>query len=422
MAGDKKEAGQAASNDQVDPEKLKELERDLALELDQQINLSEPVDSVIGGSVDLNPKLNTEVPAPKKASTQAPGEEASAPTAAVAPGESANKGQATPGEAKTYESIPKERAPEPPAEAPQKSAADAQEISLEDLDSLLATEAPDLKAEIESLKAAGEDPNAKGADLSETDVDESAAEGHAEGSEDLPRRLSFRELAVLKVKGAINWSLDFLYQAPIKGFRYLVKFMKEDLKNTAAGVFQIFKYRIGRAIRFVADLKLPQKLALVGMILVLIGIGALLRMPNLQIQLGFKFHPGFAHAHYDEVYTVAEGELVPLSEAGEYPQFVVLLDKVVVNLQPSENSTRNPMVAMRLYFESNTRQGAIEIKDREKEARDLTQRVLETFTYDQIVSARGKLEFKEQLRRELTAIMNTGIVKNVYIDEILIKP
>jgi flagellar basal body-associated protein FliL len=152
-------------------------------------------------------------------------------------------------------------------------------------------------------------------------------------------------------------------------------------------------------------------------------LGYVLLGPKLKIDLGFKLHPGFAQANYDEKFDYdVHKEFVPLSEEGEYPQFVFLLDKVIVNIQPSESSSSNPMVAMRLYFESNSRQGAIEIKDREKEVRDTTQRVLETYAYDRIITARGKIEFKEQLRREITSIMNTGIIKNIYIDDILIKP
>lgn len=400
-----------ADENQTDAEKaeaakIKELESSLAKELDHQINLSTATDSRIEGQVDVNPSIATGAP----------------PAAAVDP--------------KTYESIPKERAPETPpvasspsaasstsTSAPEKPPAEVQEISLEDLDALLSQEAPDLKAEIESLQKAGEDPNINAADFSSTDVDGGGAEAHHDLSEGVPKKVPFRARMIAGLKNLGNRFLDFLYQAPIKGFKYLVKFIKEDARNFIAGLFQVLRHRMGLISGFFSGLNRMQWLALVTMILTAGALGYVLLGPHLKIHLGFKFHPGFAHAEVDEEYQFDPAKkFVPISEEGEYPQFVVLLDKVIVNIQPSENSSSNPMIAMRLYFESNSRQGTVEIKDREKEVRDLAQRVLESYTYDQIVTGKGKLEFKEQLRRETTAIMNTGIVKNIYIDDILIKP
>lgn len=388
--------------------KIKELEESLARELDQQINLSRPTDSRIEGNVDVNLQAKPDVAVkPQPVAMEMPPD-----VDPVMP----------PEEVKTYESIPKAREPDPVAE-PEKPKVEPGEVSLEDLDALLAQEAPDLKEEIENLKKAGEDPQAKNADLSSSDVDESAVHVHHDPSEDIPRKLTLRELVLAGLKRFANRILDFLYMAPIHGFKYLTKYFKETLPMMIAGQFQILRHRWGKVRQFLGLLKPIQWLTLLAMTMTVGFIGYVLLGPNIKFNFGFKFHPGFAQASFDERHSFAvDKEFVPISEEGEYPQFVFLLDKVIVNIQPSESSTKNPMIAMRLFFESNSRQGTVEIKDREKEIRDLTQRVLETFTYDRIITARGKMEFKEQLRREATSVMNTGIIKNVYIDDMLIKP
>lgn len=366
--------------------KIKELEESLARELDQMVKLTEPTDSRLTGAVDLNPDLSTTA----NAST---------------------KPQST-----TYEPVPKSREPDAPQSIDESAKKEVAEVSLEDLDGLLNSEMPELQAELNSLRDAGQELDGTESAITGLDVSE---EGVVDG--ETVKKKSFK----LRVKDFFTYILerftDFLYELPIKTYRYLVKFFKEDFLGLLKRISEKTKKTVDSFVATIKELTIQQKLIILAMLLIS-GAIVFLLISNLTIQSLAKDPFLTSFDHLGQKYTNGEENFIPLSEEGQYPEFVVLIEKIVVNLRPSENSSSNPMVAMRLYFEVSSREGAIEMKDREHEMRDLIQRTIEKFSYDQVVSAQGKKSFKEALRREISSIMNTGIIKNVFIDDILIKP
>lgn len=388
--------------------KIKDLEESLARELDQQVNLSAPTDSRIQGAVELNPTLNP------KADTKDEKKQAEQPEPGV-------EAAAVP----TYEPVPKQR---PPEELPEDAKAKAgpqeiAEVSLEELDKILSQEMPELEGELKALREVGEDPDVKNADLSAFDVDEHSVDVTPEVGDAPPRKLALKELIKRKLNNGFNWTMDFLYRLPINLYKYIVKFFREDLKNFIIGSIYKLDHVLTKAVEWFKELPWIQKLAAISITLISATLVALLfgKIPALQV-VRVEIHEGFAHGADEELKFNADAQFVPLSEEGQYPEHVVLLQRVVVNIKPSESSGPNPMVGVRFYFELSTREGAVEVKDREKEMRDLSQRVLETFTYDQIISAHGKQLLKEVLRREISAVLNNGVVKTIFIDDILIKP
>lgn len=396
------------AEDKGQQDKIKELEESLARELDQQVNLSVPTDSRIQGTVELNPTLNLskEEPKEKQAAEQPMPDVAAAPVPTYEP---------------TAKSRPPEEAPVGHVETKVAPQEEAGEVSLEDLDKILSQEMPDLEHELKALREAGEDPAVKSADLSGFDVDENVEPSPPDTEPE--KKLSFKELITAKIKRAFNWMMEALYQLPIKGYKYSVKFIKEDAKNILAALFYKLNNGYSRARGWYRDQSIWQKLALLALAVIPAVIIATLLGKIPGIQLGkIEIHEGFAIGADEEYKYETHNPFVPLSEEGQYPEHVVLITRVVVNVKPSESSGPNPMVAVRLYYELSTREGAVELKDREKEVRDLTQRVLETFDYDQIVSIEGKTTFKEALRREVSSILNNGVVKSIFIDDILIKP
>ncbi len=98
----------------------------------------------------------------------------------------------------------------------------------------------------------------------------------------------------------------------------------------------------------------------------------------------------------------------------------VLLQKVIVNLKASESSGNNPMGVFEIFVGADSQDTAVEVKDREPEIRDLIQRALETFTYDEAASLVGKERMKEVIRDRINAILNQGRVFNIYFNTFIL--
>jgi flagellar basal body-associated protein FliL len=104
------------------------------------------------------------------------------------------------------------------------------------------------------------------------------------------------------------------------------------------------------------------------------------------------------------------------------PEYIVLLEKIVVNLKPSASSSSNPMGTFQFYIEGTKREAAIEIKDREKEFLDVVQRVVEEIPYDDLRTVRGKKKLKVNIRNALNDLINNGRIRRVYIKHFITKP
>jgi len=126
-----------------------------------------------------------------------------------------------------------------------------------------------------------------------------------------------------------------------------------------------------------------------------------------------------AHARYS--YN-PETEVEPYIDNARATQNLILIQKMVVNLKPSQNSGRNPMMAAEFFIEGMSADVVVEIKDREIMIRDLMQRTLEEMPYDLVESVEGKREMLSRLQKEISRILTTGRVKNVRIKTIVIKP
>ncbi len=369
--------------------KIKEIEATLKRELDQDVQLFQPLDSRVEGSVEVNPTLNL---TPKPPSLTDPKAKAAKVeinynnTSTIPPVIKNNNGDMS--------------------------------MSFDDLDALIKKEMPEFENELSILREAGKDLIGKNINLSESDF---TSELEQSVSDELPKKLSLFSSFKKDVQKKYAHSAKFLTSLPVQTHKYLIKFLKEDAKKILGLIFAAIKTGFQKIRATVTSFTKIQKLIVFMLLCILGGIGFLLKT-----QISFTsltkdpYHENFAN--YSQGVEFSNKTFVPLSEEGLYPEFVVLLDKVIVNIKPSESSSQNPMVAVRLYFEVTSREAAIEMKDREKEMRDIAQRVLEEFNYDQIVTASGKQAFKEGLRREMSAILNTGLVKNVYIDDILMKP
>jgi hypothetical protein len=117
-----------------------------------------------------------------------------------------------------------------------------------------------------------------------------------------------------------------------------------------------------------------------------------------------------------------ETEVEPFYENLRVSGNILLIPKMVVNLRKSAHSGENPMGAFEFYIEGMAPEVAIEVKDREIEIRDLMQRAIEEFNFDQVESPEGKKSVCDKLRKEINAVLTTGKIKKVWLKTIIVKP
>jgi flagellar basal body-associated protein FliL len=111
-----------------------------------------------------------------------------------------------------------------------------------------------------------------------------------------------------------------------------------------------------------------------------------------------------------------------LFEAFPEVEFNVLLNKVIVNLKPDQESTNNPMGTFEFYVAVDSQDTAVEVKDREREILDIIQRTIEDFTYTQVRSELGKNLVKSAIRDRLNQALNQGQVMRLYFNTVVITP
>lgn len=115
-------------------------------------------------------------------------------------------------------------------------------------------------------------------------------------------------------------------------------------------------------------------------------------------------------------------EVEPFYDSTRTAQNVFLLQKMVVNLRRSAESSTNPMGAFEFYVEGAASDVVVEIKDREAEVEDLFLRTLEEMTFEQASSGEGKQILCDRLRKEINKILTKGYVRRVFIKTAIIKP
>ena len=90
-----------------------------------------------------------------------------------------------------------------------------------------------------------------------------------------------------------------------------------------------------------------------------------------------------------------------------------------MNLRRDENSGSLPMGIFEFYLGVDSKDTAVEIRDREHEVIDLVQRTLEGFTYHEVVSYQGKIRMKSRIRDNVNDILNQGQINRVYINRMV---
>lgn len=104
------------------------------------------------------------------------------------------------------------------------------------------------------------------------------------------------------------------------------------------------------------------------------------------------------------------------------PKNIFNLKKIVVNIQPSESSGPNPMVAFEFSLEGNSTEALLEIKDREGEILDQVQRTVESYSFDELNDMEGKKIVTDKVKTVINRVLTLGKIRQVYIQGIILKP
>jgi flagellar basal body-associated protein FliL len=95
---------------------------------------------------------------------------------------------------------------------------------------------------------------------------------------------------------------------------------------------------------------------------------------------------------------------------------------LVANLKRRDTDTTNPMAFFEFVFEGSSGDVIVELKLRESEFIDVTERVVEAHYYEDLDTIKGKTILKEDLRRELNKQLTEGVIRRVEIRNFFIKP
>lgn len=125
----------------------------------------------------------------------------------------------------------------------------------------------------------------------------------------------------------------------------------------------------------------------------------------------------------DKIYTYdAATESEPFYENLRSESNVFLIPKVVVNIKKSKSSGSNPMAAFEFIIEGWAPEAVLEFKNREIEFRDLIQRTIEEYTFDQLESGEGKKAMCQQIQKVVNSKLTMAQIKRVLIKTAIVKP
>ncbi len=412
--------------------KLKELERNLAKELDQQVRLTEASDSRLDGSVMLNPNLDVSTTKAKKG-----GADLAGLAKLVEPAHKDGHGVAKISD----DTVVKTGTPPPGVVPPGEK--HFEELSLSEIDGLLNQLDEGFQKSLEGLKT----------DLSDLKLPEKGFESMSIGADYLQGfetksdgeskaiLAGVRELQKV-VKPRLFPSLFLLMKnftnifshmgnsllISIKSYRkkpnkeIMAHFVSElkETKNLIPPVIQSGKTFV--TVIFGYD-RVTYTKFLISLILI-----SLLYYLVLDIREHLKpdserdpFLRSFNDvANLIQVMPEEEGQSeddLDVESAIRHPEFTYLIHRIVANLKPP-SSRRTPMAAIELFLEATSRECAVEIHDRENEVRDAIERTIEETTFDEIDSPHGKIHLKNKIRTSLNRLLNRGNIKTVFFKNI----
>lgn len=305
----------------------------------------------------------------------------------------------------------------------QKAASDEQPASTESLspekfDELLLQEDPEMAARLESIRADGLTKVEGVQGLEPLDVSLETTFGD---------RVSF---FLLKISNPLLVAKDFLVRIVVdskKDFKAVLRQVLERLKATVIESFASVRASLKSFFGWFKSRTGPQRLALALAICGFISL-PVIAMLTVRGQILPKVQKAWVANladHADAVFTYDQtGPFEDFNDPLLHPEFVVLIERTVVNLRRTTSVSENvlPMAAFELYVQTDNQDAAVEIKDRNVEIRDTISRSVERMSYQDLVGEEGKAKLKLLLRKDINALITKGKVRRVFFKTIVLNP
>lgn len=125
-------------------------------------------------------------------------------------------------------------------------------------------------------------------------------------------------------------------------------------------------------------------------------------------------------ANADHIYELNYEKSESFYENSRLQQNLYLFPKIISNLKVS--SEGQSMGAFEFFLEGISQDSILEMKEKESELKDLIQRVIEGFSFEELESPKGKQALVEQIQKEVSSKLENGLVKRVLIKNIILKP
>lgn len=311
------------------------------------------------------------------------------------------------------------------------------EISLDDIDSLIAADDPSFVSGLNEIKdVAAEEP--VDIESSVPDEDGSMSPEDALAGSSLWSRIPILKQVLGWIQKRVGGRLQKIrsrvfaswlkLRARLVALFYTVfnaiRTLPGGLKALSQNVFVVVSTRLGKMRSWFKGLsRFRQAMALIFFTGIVVFGGLLfLNLRGFWIPLGGN---EILYALADKSTRTWEynkdEQMVPFLQAFPQAEHGFEFSKMVVNLKRSGRHS-NPMGLFEVYVTFDGKDAAVEAQAREKELSDLLQRKLEEMPYEEIQGPLGRKRLKDLLRQELNSVLNHGWAHDIYIKNMVLKP
>lgn len=310
------------------------------------------------------------------------------------------------------------------AQSEVEDSAGAQDLSLDQLDSIILSEDPEFANDLKNVESL---PSDGSINLDVVDLGDSLL---AEADNPWKNAIGVRKAIVILLPFLPKlWELQYRVRSGLHLFRGRFRTamweagpqLFQSAKSAATSGKEFSKGRVEAFKALTRPLKaVAVILMLSGLLLGIFVYRSLTHgvLPPEKEFLAASLEEWAIHAYkYDP-----ETEMDSFYDSPRTIQNIMSLPKMVVNIRPSASSGPNPMAAMEFFLEGLSPEAIVEVKDRESEIRDLFQRTIEDMTYAELDSTEGKQLLTEKLRQALNLNLTKGKIRRIFIKEIVIKP
>lgn len=295
------------------------------------------------------------------------------------------------------------------------------EVSLEDIDKLLEAEDPGFTKQLEEVRSVEVDKSIN----IESDVPREDALSGESQTEPKPetraqiirawiraRNAAFRQYLRVRLVTARKDLIIFLKTRPKEFLFFAISILKISLKKA---MVPLRAFQSANRLQKITVFVLVAMMG--GMVWVLKSNIKGIWIPQLNEPLLTSFEE---HADWTETYDPKDGGE---SFYSAFPQerHEFLFGRMKVNLQRTAENP-NPMGAFEVIVQVDSKDTAIELRDREVEFFDYLQRVMEEETFTDLESEGGKAKLKGRLKRELNQKLTQGWVKEISFKTFVLKP